>query len=552
MKLTEMRVGTRLAAGFFFVLLLLAIIVGIAWWRLQASSSVISTTMNEVLVKERLASEWATSTNSNGVRTIALADSKDPERQKQLRAKIKETSGRISEIQKRLDAFQKDTEESGFFALIAEKRNAYIAARESVFKEQAVNEDNARKLMRSSLEPALSDYVAAISKMTTYHSSRSAGMSEEILSLSRTSQQQVLILGGLAVLLGVGMALVISSSIRKQLGGEPAYAVKVAQRIAAGELNSAIRARGTSEESVLHAMEAMQGSLVQIVGDVRTGADTIATASSQIAAGNLELSSRTEEQAASLEETAASIEELTGTIRQNAENAQQANQLAVTASEVALKGGIVVSQVVQTMGSINESSRKIMEITGVIEGIAFQTNILALNAAVEAARAGEQGRGFAVVAGEVRALAQRSAVAAKEIKALIDDSVAKIDQGNLQVGEAGETMGEIVTGVRRVTDLMVEITAATHEQFAGIEQVNLAVAQIDQVTQQNAALVEEASAAAQSLQEQAQNLAQTVRVFQIDAAQPDDAPRQAAAVTRPAAVSAKKLETNARRLVASQ
>ncbi|PLP99458.1 methyl-accepting chemotaxis protein [Cupriavidus pauculus] len=516
MKLADTRVSTRLVAGFLFVLILLAIIVGIAWWRLQASSGVISTMMDYVLVKERLSSEWAASTNSNGARTMILVETTDPERQKQIQAQIKKTSNRISEIQKRLEALAQGSEESGLFAMIAEKRSTYLAARDRVFKEQAVNEDNARELMRARLEPALNDYVATIGKMTAYHSARSTSMSEEILRLSRASQQQVLILGGLAVLLGLGIAFVISSSIRKQLGGEPAYAVKVAHRIAAGDLTSTIRAAGGPEESLLNAMETMRESLVQIVGDVRNGTDTIATASNQIAAGNLELSSRTEEQAASLEETAASIEELTGTIRQNTENAKQASQVAVTVSEVAVKGGDVVSQVVETMGSINESSRKIVDIIGVIESIAFQTNILALNAAVEAARAGEQGRGFAVVAGEVRALAQRSAAAAREIKTLIDDSVAKVDQGNQLVGEAGTTMGEIVSGVRRVTDLMGEITAATQEQFSGIEQVNQAIAQIDEVTQQNAALVEQASAAAQSMQEQARTLAQAVRVFKLE------------------------------------
>ena len=555
MKLADTRVGTRLVAGFFFVLILLAIIVGIAWWRLQASSGVISTMMNDVLVKERLASEWAASTNSNGARTMILVETTDAERQKQIQAQIKETSGRISEIQKRLEALAQGTEESGLFPMIAEKRSAYLAARDRVFKEEAVNEDNVRNLMRSSLELALNDYVATIGKMTTYHSTRSTSMSEEILRLSRASQQQVLILGGLAVLLGLGMAFVIAGSIRKQLGGEPAYAVKVAHRIAAGDLTSTIRAAGGSaEDSLLNAMETMQRSLVQIVGDVRNGTDTIATASSQIAAGNLQLSSRTEEQAASLEETAASIEELTGTIRQNAENAKQANQLAETASEVAVKGGAVVSQVVETMGSINESSRKIVDIIDVIESIAFQTNILALNAAVEAARAGEQGRGFAVVAGEVRALAQRSAAAAKEIKTLIDDSVAKVDQGNQLVGDAGATMGEIVSGVKRVTDLMGEITAATQEQLSGIEEVNQAIAQIDEVTQQNAALVEQASAAAQSMQEQARTLAQAVRVFKLEvgATQSGDAPGHVVTVARSTAVPARKIEVRRPRLAAPQ
>ncbi len=256
--------------------------------------------------------------------------------------------------------------------------------------------------------------------------------------------------------------------------------------------------------------------LKEIIGQIRDATETINTASKEIAAGNSDLSQRTEEQASSLEETASSMEELTSTVKQNAENAKQANQLAIGASDVAGKGGAVVSQVVTTMDSINESSRKIVDIISVIDGIAFQTNILALNAAVEAARAGEQGRGFAVVAGEVRNLAQRSAAAAKEIKTLIGDSVEKVQGGSKLVAQAGQTMEEIVTSIRRVTDIMSEITAASVEQSAGIEQVNLAITQMDEVTQQNAALVEEAAAAAESLEEQAQNLSVSVATFKLD------------------------------------
>jgi methyl-accepting chemotaxis protein len=298
-------------------------------------------------------------------------------------------------------------------------------------------------------------------------------------------------------------------------------AVGVAQRVAAGDLTAHIEPSTRDEiGDLMRALKEMNDSLLGIVGQVRVGTDTIATASGQIAAGNQDLSSRTEEQASSLEETAASMEELTGTVKQNADNARQANQLAVSASSVAVKGGSVVSQVVDTMGSINASSRKIVDIIGVIDGIAFQTNILALNAAVEAARAGEQGRGFAVVAGEVRNLAQRSAAAAKEIKTLIGDSVGKVDAGSALVGEAGKTMEEIVGSVKRVTDIMGEIMAASQEQTTGIEQINQAIAQMDQVTQQNASLVEEAAAAAESLQDQAGNLAQVVSVFKLDTQRP--------------------------------
>jgi len=309
-----------------------------------------------------------------------------------------------------------------------------------------------------------------------------------------------------------GVAILIASSIVKPLN----EAVSVAQKVAAGDLTSTIEVKTRDETGqLLAALKDMNASLVKIVGEVRSDTDSITTASKEIASGNADLSQRTEEQASSLEETASSMEELTSTVKQNAENARHANQLAVSASEVAVKGGAVVSEVVGTMSSINESSKKIVDIISVIDGIAFQTNILALNAAVEAARAGEQGRGFAVVASEVRNLAQRSAAAAKEIKTLIGDSVDKVGAGTKLVDEAGKTMQEIVTSVKRVTDIMSEITAASQEQSAGIEQVNQAITQMDEVTQQNAALVEQATAAAESMQEQAQNLTQAVSVFRL-------------------------------------
>ena len=318
-----------------------------------------------------------------------------------------------------------------------------------------------------------------------------------------------------ALLLGIGM--IIKRGLLGQLGGEPDYATGITRRIAEGDLSVEIEVKPHDTTSMLHGIRAMRDSLSRIVSEVRTSTDTIATASSQIAAGNLDLSSRTEEQASSLEETAASMEELTSTVSQNADNARQADQLATSASDVALRGGAVVAQVVDTMASINESSKKIVDIISVIDGIAFQTNILALNAAVEAARAGEQGRGFAVVATEVRNLAQRSAAAAKEIKTLIGASVDTVTTGNKLVADAGSTMDEVVASVRRVTDIMGEISMASREQSSGIAQVNQAIAQMDAVTQQNAALVEEAAAAAESMQNQAAKLSQVVGVFRLNA-----------------------------------
>ncbi|CAN7312417.1 methyl-accepting chemotaxis protein [Variovorax sp. LjRoot290] len=315
-----------------------------------------------------------------------------------------------------------------------------------------------------------------------------------------------------AVLLGITLVVFIRRTVRPL-----SLLSEHVQAIGGGDLSRQLASDRRDEMGVItRSVESMRDGLARVVSGVREGTDAIATASSQISAGNQNLSSRTEEQASSLEQTAASMEELTSTVKQNADNARQANQLALSASEVAVKGGDVVSQVVHTMASINASSKKIVDIIGVIDGIAFQTNILALNAAVEAARAGEQGRGFAVVAAEVRSLAQRSAAAAKEIKGLIDDSVGKVDAGSQLVGEAGRTMEEIVGSVKRVTDIIGEITAASHEQTQGIEQINQAITQMDQVTQQNAALVEEAAAAAQSMQEQAGNLVEAVNVFRLD------------------------------------
>jgi methyl-accepting chemotaxis protein-1 (serine sensor receptor) len=344
-----------------------------------------------------------------------------------------------------------------------------------------------------------------------------------------------------AIVFGVLLAGLIGFWLIRTISRSLNEALHLAESVAAGDLTQTIEVRSNDEiGQLLQALKNMNASLVSIVGQVRTGTETIAVASREIASGNADLSSRTESQASSLEETASSMEELTSTVKQNAENARQANQLVVSTADVAAKGGQVVGQVVDTMASIKDSSRKIADIIGVIDGIAFQTNILALNAAVEAARAGEQGRGFAVVASEVRNLAQRSAGAAKEIKSLIEDSVGKVDAGGKLVDEAGKTMDEIVTSVKRVTDIMSEIAAASHEQSAGIEQVNQAVTQMDDATQQNAALVEEAAAAAESLQDQAGKLAEAVSVFKLDGASYGTQPAAPARLAATAALPKQK------------
>ncbi|MEB0139411.1 MULTISPECIES: methyl-accepting chemotaxis protein [unclassified Undibacterium] len=331
---------------------------------------------------------------------------------------------------------------------------------------------------------------------------------------SQRALNQDSIIGG--SILALIVAALMGTWVTRSITAPIQIALSLAEAVAKGDLSVNIQVQGKDETGrLLQALKNMSDSLVNIVTEVRSGTESLATASTEIAQGNMDLSARTESQASSLEETASSMEELTSTVRQNADNARQANQLAQSSSELALKGGQVVAEVVNTMGAINTSSRKIVNIISVIDGIAFQTNILALNAAVEAARAGEQGRGFAVVATEVRNLAQRSAAAAREIKTLIDDSVEKVDVGSKLVNQAGSTMTEVVDSIKRLSDIMAEISAASIEQSAGIEQVNEAVIDMDDITQQNAALVEQAAAAAGAMQEQTRNLNQVVSVFKM-------------------------------------
>ncbi|CAA2109826.1 methyl-accepting chemotaxis protein [Variovorax paradoxus] len=512
-SLLNLKIGTRLGAGFAAVLLLLAGVVGLGVNALGDIQSRLDGIVNGNNVKVT-----SVNTMADAIRDIAILDGNlillsDEAAMREQSQKIVNARERYTEGRAALAKLLATPTGKALLARIDEKVAVLVPLNTQLSDFALKNQnDEATMLFITKFQPAVQAVLAELDAMDAHESKLSRAANEQAGAAYAMARNLMLGLGGVAILLGAAIAWFITRTITRPIG----EAVEVAEKVAAGDISSRIEVHSHDETGrLMSALKAMNESLVRIVREVRTGTDTIATASSQIASGNQDLSSRTEEQASSLEQTAASMEELTSTVKQNADNARQANQLAVSASEVAVRGGSVVSQVVDTMGSIDASSKKIVDIIGVIDGIAFQTNILALNAAVEAARAGEQGRGFAVVASEVRSLAQRSAAAAKEIKTLIGDSVEKVEAGSKQVEEAGRTMEEIVGSVRRVTDIMGEITAASQEQTSGIEQVNQAISQMDQVTQQNAALVEEASAAAQSLQEQAGGLVQAVSIFKL-------------------------------------
>jgi methyl-accepting chemotaxis protein len=393
---------------------------------------------------------------------------------------------------------------------------AYLPHEEEFLKEAEEGDySSAKDLMLKTTRPAQLRLQEKLEGFEQYQVSLSADEANKAAEIYDGTRMSILVLSLLAVLFGLAAAMMIIRSLRAELGGEPSYAKEVASRIAEGDLTLEVQVRKGDTTSMLYAMRRMTESLAQLVGEVAEGSRTVADSSAQIAQGNLDLSQRTEEQAGTLEETASSMEELTATVTQNADNARQATQLATGASEVARRGGQVVGEVVSTMTGISDASKKISDIIGVIDGIAFQTNILALNAAVEAARAGEQGRGFAVVASEVRSLAQRSASAAKEIKDLIGDSVHKVEAGTRLVDAAGKTMNEIVAAVAKVTDLITEISTASQEQSSGIGQVNKAISQMESVVQQNASLVEEATASTESMKAQAATLLEMVSRFQL-------------------------------------
>ncbi len=545
--LNNLKVGTRLALGFALVLVLLIAVTVVGILRMAQIQDRLDKVVSVSNVSTGLVIEMRNNVSDRIASLRVLTLMTDPADMEPEMVKFKEQTRKYEEAQKKLSALfaahASDKEKS----LLAQIKESEGLAMPAIAKASELylsnNAMDATRVMIREVRPVQKKWTDALDQLAALEEKQNAQSKADAESEFVNARNFMIGMLVAAVAMGIAAAWVISRSLRKQLGGEPAYTAQIAASIAHGDLAVAIETEESDRGSLLVEMKEMRNSLVGIVQQVRRGTETIGTASREIAAGNIDLSSRTELQASSLEKTASAMEELTSTVKQNADNARQANALAATASDVARKGGEVVSQVVGTMGEINSSASKISDIIGVIDGIAFQTNILALNAAVEAARAGEQGRGFAVVASEVRNLAQRSAAAAKEIKTLIGDSVEKVERGSKLVGQAGVTMDEVVTSVKRVTDIMSEIANASAEQSAGIEQVNLSIIEMDSMTQQNAALVEEAAAAAQSLQDQASELARVVSIFKLSEGEQYQAEAAVAApatgtavVVRPAAV----------------
>jgi methyl-accepting chemotaxis protein len=535
MNLSNMKVGMRLGLGFALVLVLMVILTVVGVVRMAQIQNRLDHVVSVNNVVTRLVVDMRNNVSERvtSLRTLTLMT--DPADMEPELNRFKEQTGKYDALQAKLAekfSIEASAEEK---ALLAQVKDAEAVAMPAIAKASALylanNAMDATRVMVKEIRPAQKKWLEALDQLGTLEDKQNNQTQVDAEAQFGSARNFMLVLLALAVGMGVAAATWITRGLLKQLGAEPSYTSKIATSIAEGDLSIAIDTKSSDRGSLLSEMKQMRNSLVDIVSQVRRGTQTITTASREIAAGNTDLSSRTELQASSLEKTASAMEELTSTVKQNADNAREANQLAATASDVARKGGEVVSQVVGTMGEINSSASKIADIIGVIDGIAFQTNILALNAAVEAARAGEQGRGFAVVASEVRNLAQRSAAAAKEIKTLIGDSVEKIGRGSKLVGQAGVTMDEVVDSVKRVTNIMSEIANASAEQSAGIEQVNLSIIEMDGMTQQNAALVEQAAAAFQSLQDQASELQRVVSIFKLAEGE------EAAAEAAPAAMS---------------
>jgi methyl-accepting chemotaxis protein len=510
------KIGTRLGVSFVAAIALALLLALLGAIRMSELSGQLQQIMSVDNQKANLAGQWYTLAAINQSRALDLAKSANhPGLAAYLADEIKKTSTQIVATRKTLADMSKDPDEQALFTKVQAKADNYLAIRKQAMEMLAAGESaEATQFVDQKLLPIADDYLKDLGTVKTFMDERVAQRSSVSIASSQVALWTIG-LGSLAVLLVGGvLAWFTTRAVTVPL----THAVHVAENIAAGNLTALVAVNRNDEFGKLQAaLKDMLEHLASTVANVRSGAEGVATASSEIAQGNHDLSARTESQASALEETAASMEALSDTVKQNADSAKQANQLALNASTVAVRGGEVVGQVVETMKGINDSSRKISDIISVIDGIAFQTNILALNAAVEAARAGEQGRGFAVVASEVRSLAGRSAEAAKEIKSLINASVERVEQGTALVDQAGTTMTEVVGSIRRVTDIMGEISSASNEQSLGVSQIGEAVTQMDQVTQQNAALVEQMAAAASGLKSQAQDLVQNVAIFKLNA-----------------------------------
>ncbi|WP_050463303.1 methyl-accepting chemotaxis protein [Herbaspirillum autotrophicum] len=514
MRISNLKIGLRLGIGFGLLVTLMIIMVGLGIQRMHTLKEKMDETVHNRYPKTVLANNVIDNSNTiaRAFRNILL--SHDPKEIAEELATIETTSVDNSRVLNELNKVVTDEKGKALMVKINQLRGEYGNTRKEILRllEQDAREEATIYLLKQ-VRPLQTRYMDEITNLIRYQDSLMFSAAAEISAQYLQARNILIGLTALAILLATAIATLVTRSITRPI----TRALQVAESVAAGDLTSRFEAPLQDETGrLLQALQTMNQNLLTIVAKVRRSTDNIATASTEIASGNMDLSSRTESQAGALEETASSMEQLTTTVGQNADNARQANQLAASASAVAVQGGSVVDQVIETMSAIHASSKKIVDIISVIDGIAFQTNILALNAAVEAARAGEQGRGFAVVASEVRSLAQRSASAAKEIKLLIDASVENVDAGSKLVEQAGATMTEVVDSVRRVTDIVAEISSASQEQSDGIVQINEAVTEMDEVTQQNAALVEQAAAAAKSLQDEAAQLSQVVSVFNID------------------------------------